>query len=102
MGQGIAKTAMDTMSQPGSAGTVGLATLVAGWISYIELIAPLIGFAVSILGGILTSLLIVRTWSNIKLDRKNKKLDAELKEINIELGKEELMERKKEHANGSG
>lgn len=102
MGQGIAKAAMDTMSQPGSAGTVGLATLIAGWISYAEAIAPLVGLAVSVLGGFLTILLSIRTWSNIKLDRRNKLLDAELKEINIELGREELSEHKKDHANGSG
>jgi hypothetical protein len=86
-----AQKVMDAANSPGNQGAVGIVTLITGWSTYFELLTPIIGAIAGILGGILTSLLIINSFKKGRDDRKMRKLEREAKHLEIEI-KEKTLE----------
>ncbi len=89
MGQ-LTKTAIDTMSHPGNAGSVSIATMIAGGSVWLEMINPFISFFAMVLGGVLSSVLIFNALNRGKLDRKLARLQREAEHVKIDIEREEL------------
>lgn len=90
MAQQIIEKSIEAATQPGNAGAVGVVTLITGWSAYFELLTPIIGAVAGILGGVLTSLLIVNAVRKGRDDRKMRKLEREEKHLEVQALKKKI------------
>lgn len=82
--QTAGKMIVDMATQPQYAGTVGLASIVTGASTYLEILTPFIGFFASLLGATLTILLSVNAYKKGRDDRKMRRLEREEKHLQID------------------